>query len=123
MPYVVTEDCIRCKYTDCVETCPVDCFYAGENMLVINPLECIDCAACEPVCPIDAIVPDTSEAGARWLELNGRYSQMWPRITAMTPAPPDAKSWEGIPDKFANHFSAKPAEETDPASTDPVVTG
>lgn len=113
MPYVVTEDCIKCRYTDCVETCPVDCFYAGENMLVINPTECIDCAACEPVCPIAAIVPDTSEAGARWLELNATYSQTWPRITAMEPAPDDAKAWEKVRDKFVNHFSGKAAREAD----------
>jgi ferredoxin len=116
MPYVVTEDCIKCKYTDCVETCPVDCFYAGENMLVINPLECIDCAACEPVCPIDAIVPDTTEAGARWLKLNATYSQQWPRLTAMVAAPADAKSWEDVPGKFEEHFSPNPAQATEPVA-------
>ena len=58
MTYVVNESCIRCKYTDCVEVCPVDCFYEGENMLVIHPDECIDCGVCEPECPVDAIKPD-----------------------------------------------------------------
>ena len=58
MTYTVNDKCIMCKHTDCVEVCPVDCFYEGENMLVINPDECIDCAACEPVCPVDAIFPD-----------------------------------------------------------------
>ena len=109
MPYVVTEDCIKCKYMDCVETCPVDCFYEGENMLVINPDECIDCAACEPVCPIDAIVPDSSESGARWMPLNARYAPLWPRITAIGTPPQDAKDWEGVPDKFRKCFSPDPA--------------
>ena len=63
MTYVVTEACIRCKYMDCVEVCPVDCFYEGENMLVIHPDECIDCGVCEPECPVDAILPDTETAG------------------------------------------------------------
>ena len=63
MTYVVTEACIRCKYMDCVEVCPVDCFYEGENMLVIHPDECIDCGVCEPECPVEAILPDTENAG------------------------------------------------------------
>jgi NAD-dependent dihydropyrimidine dehydrogenase PreA subunit len=68
MTYVVTEDCIKCKYTDCVEVCPVDCFYEGENMLVINPSECIDCGVCEPECPAEAILPDTEDGLEKWLE-------------------------------------------------------
>ena len=75
MTYVVTEACIRCKYMDCVEVCPVDCFYEGENMLVIHPDECIDCGVCEPECPVDAILPDTETQAERWLELNRDYSQ------------------------------------------------
>lgn len=74
MPYVVTEQCIKCKYTDCVEVCPVDCFYEGENMLVIHPDECIDCGVCEPECPAEAIVPDTEPDAEKWLELNREYS-------------------------------------------------
>ena len=70
MAYVVTEQCIRCKYMDCVEVCPVDCFYEGENMLVINPNECIDCGVCEPECPAEAILPDTEGGLEKWLELN-----------------------------------------------------
>lgn len=117
MPFVVTEDCIKCKYTDCVETCPVDCFYEGENMLVINPDECIDCAACEPVCPVIAIVPDTEPSGAKWLEMNRKYSALWPRITVMKAAPPDASRWEKIPGKFEEHFSANPGvQEKDPVT-------
>lgn len=109
MPYVVTEDCIKCKYMDCVETCPVDCFYEGENMLVINPDECIDCAACEPLCPVAAIVPDTDPSGAKWERVNRQYSALWPRITAMGKPPDDASVWEKVPDKYRNHFSPKPA--------------
>ena len=70
MTYVVTDACIRCKYMDCVEVCPVDCFYEGENMLVINPNECIDCGVCEPECPAEAILPDTESGLEKWLELN-----------------------------------------------------
>ena len=70
MTYVVTEACIKCKYMDCVEVCPVDCFYEGENMLVINPDECIDCGVCEPECPPKAIVPDTEKGMEQWLEVN-----------------------------------------------------
>ena len=75
MTYVVTEDCIKCKYTDCVEVCPVDCFYEGENMLVIHPDECIDCGVCEPECPADAILPDTDPDATKWIELNRDYSE------------------------------------------------
>jgi ferredoxin len=82
MTYIVTEACIKCKYMDCVEVCPVDCFYEGENFLVINPDECIDCGVCEPECPIDAIKPDTEDdPDGKWLEINSRYSKTWPNIT------------------------------------------
>ena len=74
MTYVVTEACIKCKFMDCVEVCPVDCFYEGENMLVINPSECIDCGVCEPECPAEAILPDTESGLEQWLELNAKYS-------------------------------------------------
>ena len=75
MTYVVLDACIKCKYTDCVEVCPVDCFYEGENMLVIHPDECIDCGVCEPECPADAIKPDTEPGLEKWLELNRQYSE------------------------------------------------
>ena len=75
MTYVVTEACIKCKYMDCVEVCPVDCFYEGENMLVIHPDECIDCGVCEPECPAEAIKPDTEPELASWLKLNSEYSK------------------------------------------------
>ena len=68
MTYVVTDHCIKCKYTDCVEVCPVDCFYEGENFLVINPDECIDCGVCEPECPAEAILPDTEPGLEKWIE-------------------------------------------------------
>ena len=88
MTYVVTEACIRCKYMDCVEVCPVDCFYEGDNMLVIHPDECIDCGVCEPECPVDAILPDTETAAERWLELNRDYSQ---RLAQHHPQAPAAR--------------------------------
>ena len=75
MTYVVNENCIKCKYMDCVEVCPVDCFYEGENMLVIHPDECIDCGVCEPECPVEAIKPDTEPGLEKWLKLNAEYSQ------------------------------------------------
>ena len=99
MTYIVNESCIKCKYMDCVEVCPVDCFYEGENMLVIHPDECIDCGVCEPECPVDAIKPDTEPGIEKWLEINAQYAQVWPNITIKREPPPDAKDWEGKPDK------------------------
>ena len=110
MTYVVTESCIRCKYTDCVEVCPVDCFYEGENMLVIHPDECIDCAVCEPECPADAIKPDTEPGLEKWLDLNRKYSEIWPNITCKKPASPDADDFVNVPDKFAKYFSPNSGE-------------
>jgi ferredoxin len=99
--YIVNESCIRCKYTDCVEVCPVDCFYEGENMLVIHPDECIDCGVCEPECPVDAIKPDTEPGLEKWLEINAKYSQIWPNITRKKPAPPDADDFVNAPEYLA----------------------
>jgi ferredoxin len=82
LTYVVDENCIRCKIMDCVEVCPVDCFYEGENMLVIHPDECIDCGVCVPECPVDAIKPDTDSGLEKWLRLNAEYAKIWPNITA-----------------------------------------
>src|SRR5580698_2775589 len=109
MTYVVTENCIRCKFMDCVEVCPVDCFYAGENMLVINPDECIDCGVCEPECPAEAIIADDKENALPWLELNRTYAAQWPLITRKGQPPEDAETWKSLPNKFAEHFSPKPA--------------
>ena len=81
MTYIVNDNCIKCKLMDCVEVCPVDCFYEGENMLAIKPDECIDCGVCEPECPIDAIKSDTEEGASNWVEHNTKYSDLWPNIT------------------------------------------
>ena len=81
MTYIVTDNCIKCKYTDCVEVCPVDCFYEGENMLVIHPDECIDCGVCEPECPAEAIKPDTESGLDKWLEINTKYASLWPNLS------------------------------------------
>ena len=108
MTYVVVENCIKCKYMDCVEVCPVDCFYEGENMLVIHPDECIDCGVCEPECPAEATKPDTESGLEKWLELNAQYAKSWPNITVKREAPPDGKDWDGVPEKFKKFFSADP---------------
>lgn len=107
MAYVVTDACIRCKYTDCVEVCPVDCFYEGENMLAINPDECIDCGVCEPECPAEAIQPE-SEDNIQWLELNKQYAEQWPNITVKKEAPSDADEYKDMPGKYEKFFSANP---------------
>ena len=110
MTYVVTENCIKCKYTDCVEVCPVDCFYVGENMLVIHPDECIDCGVCEPECPAEAILPDTEPGADEWIELNRKYADEWPNITRMISPAEDAKSFDGMEGKFDKYFSENPGE-------------
>jgi len=107
MPYIVTEACIKCKYTDCVEVCPVDCFYEGENMLVIHPDECIDCGVCEPECPVDAIKPDTEPGLEKFLELNAEYAKSWPNITVKKEPPEDAKEWDGKSGKITE-FDPEP---------------
>ena len=102
MTFVVTESCIKCKYTDCVEVCPVDCFYEGPNFLVIHPDECIDCALCEPECPVNAIVAedDLTDQQKQYQELNEKLAATWPNITAKKEAPLDAKDWEDVTDKL-----------------------
>ncbi len=107
MAFVVTEKCIACKYSDCVEVCPVDCFYEGENMLVINPDECIDCGVCEPECPIEAIEPE-SEENLRWLEVNREFSQIWPNVTQNKAALEGADDRRDEPGKFEKYFSEAP---------------
>ena len=94
MTYIVNDKCIKCKLMDCVEVCPVDCFYEGKNMLVIKPDECIDCGVCEPECPIDAIVPDTESENEQWLELNKKYSEVWPNITEKKDPPKDSEKFK-----------------------------
>ena len=102
MTFVVTQNCIKCKYTDCVEVCPVDCFHEGANFLVIDPEECIDCTLCEPECPAEAIVSedDLPEDQQEFLELNAELSKVWPVITEKKDPLPDADEWDGAPDKL-----------------------
>jgi len=102
MTYVVVENCIKCKYTDCVEVCPVDCFHEGPNFLVIDPEECIDCTLCEPECPVQAIYPedDLPADQQEFLELNEELSREWPVITVRKDPPPAAEEWEDKPDKL-----------------------
>jgi len=101
MTFVVGEACIKCKLTDCVEVCPVDCFYEGPNMLVIHPDECIDCALCEPECPVEAIYSEDElpEDQQDFLELNQRLAESWPNITEQQDPPSDADDWREIKEK------------------------
>ncbi|MBA4502786.1 ferredoxin FdxA [Marinobacterium marinum] len=102
MTYIVTDNCIRCKYTDCVEVCPVDCFYEGPNFLVIHPDECIDCGLCEPECPAEAILheDDLSPEQDRFYQLNAELAELWPNISERKEPLPDAEKWDGVPDKL-----------------------
>lgn len=109
MTFVVTDACIKCKYTDCVEVCPVDCFYEGENTLVIHPDECIDCGVCEPECPIEAIIPDTDNRADKFIEMNRKYSEMWPNITQQKSPLPEAEEFKNVEDKM-NLLSEAPGE-------------
>ncbi|MGI4775425.1 MAG: ferredoxin FdxA [Janthinobacterium lividum] len=104
MTYVVTDECVKCKYTTCVEVCPVDCFYEGELMLVINPEECIDCGVCEPECPIDAIKPESAEL-IDWIERAKDFSAIWPNITAIKPALQGAEKHKYEKDKFKKYMT------------------
>ena len=102
MTYVVTESCIKCKYTDCVDVCPVDCFHEGPNCLVIDPEECIDCTLCVPECPVDAIyadddVPADQEA---FIALNAELSLLWPVINVSKDPPADAGDWDDVSEKL-----------------------
>ena len=102
MTYVVLENCIKCKYTDCVEVCPVDCFHEGPNFLVIDPEECIDCTLCEPECPAEAICSedDIPVGQEHFLELNAELAQQWPVISEKKDPPDDADEWNGVPGKL-----------------------
>ena len=113
MTYIVKDECIKCKLTDCVEVCPVDCFYEGENFLAINPDECIDCGVCEPECPIDAIKADTDESVKdmdKWLLINKKFSAIWPNISKKKEPMKDHEKFRNIKDKYDKHFSEKPGK-------------
>jgi ferredoxin len=111
MTYIVTDNCIKCKYMDCVEVCPVDCFYEGENMLVIHPDECIDCGVCEPECPADAIKPDTEPLDSA--KLNTEYAAKWPNITVKREGPAEARISTALPVSWRSIFRPIPARVTD----------
>ena len=102
MTFVITENCIKCKLMDCVEVCPVDCFYEGPVSLAIHPDECIDCALCEPECPVDAIKSedDIKPEEEKFLALNAECAQIWPNINVKKEPPADADQWRDVPDKF-----------------------
>ncbi|MFT6905514.1 MAG: ferredoxin [Oleiphilaceae bacterium] len=101
MTFVVTEQCIKCKYTDCVDVCPVDCFHEGPNFLVIDPEVCIDCALCVPECPVDAIYEegDLPENMVDYIEINAELAKSWPVIDETKEPLPDAEEWADMPDK------------------------
>jgi len=102
MTFLVTEACVKCKYTDCVNVCPVDCFYEGPNFLAINPDECIDCAVCVPECPVDAIIGDnetTKKDFDYWLEKNKELAEKWPNITKSKDPLPEADKYKDVEDK------------------------
>lgn len=102
MTYVVGENCIKCKYTDCVEVCPVDCFHEGPNFLVIDPDECIDCGLCEPECPAEAIFSeeDLPADYTPFISLNEELAREWPVITQRKDPPADAAEWDDKPEKL-----------------------
>ncbi|MGJ8681589.1 ferredoxin FdxA [Paraglaciecola sp.] len=102
MTFVVTDNCIKCKFTDCVPVCPVDAFHEGENFLSINPEVCIDCALCVPECPAEAIYQDTElpEEQKHYLKINADLSEIWPNITELKSAPSDAEDWNGVANKL-----------------------
>lgn len=102
MTYVVVESCIKCKYTDCVDVCPVDCFHEGPNFLVIDPEECIDCTLCEPECPVDAIYADDDVPAGQehFLKLNAELSQQWSVINISKDPPADANDWDDVEGKL-----------------------
>ncbi len=102
MTFVVTENCIKCKFTDCVDVCPVDCFHEGPNFLVIDPDECIDCTLCEPECPANAIFAEDElpDGQAIFISLNAEFAKQWPIITEVKTPLADADDWNGKPDKL-----------------------
>ncbi len=110
MTFVVLDNCIKCKFTDCVEVCPVDCFYEGVNMLVIDPEVCIDCGVCEPECPAQAIKPDTAKDLGIFPKLNADMAKIWPNLAFKREPPPDAAEFHGKKNKYETYFSTDPGE-------------
>ena len=108
MSFVVTESCIKCKFTDCVDVCPVSCFHEGATMLAIHQTDCIDCGICEPECPVDAIVPDSHPSAHKWVQLNEKYSVIWPHIARSRPHAADADQYRVVKDKFPDLFDPAP---------------
>jgi ferredoxin len=105
MAYVVTENCIKFEYMDCIEVCSVECFYEGETMLVINPEHCTDCVVCEPGCPEQAIRPDIEPDPDRWLEISRNYSHIWPNVTRKREQSKDTAKFRGLSNKLERGFS------------------
>jgi len=119
--HVVTDNCIKCKYTDCVEVCPVDCFHEGPNFLAIDPVECIDCTLCVEECPAHAIFDEDSLPADQhhFLAINAELAPRWPVIDRIIDAPPDADEWNGIPDKleYLDRGTPEQSEQDDPETT------
>ena len=129
MAYIIADPCVSTCDTACVEVCPVDCIHGPDNkegsgaeakesgfdptdkQLYIDPEECIDCGACEPECPVEAIHSDNEEGMSQWVEFNRKYSEIWPVITEKKIQPKDAKKWEEVPNKLRDHFSAKAGDK------------
>lgn len=113
MTYLVTDNCVKCKHTDCVAVCPVDCFYEGDEFLAIHPDECIDCGVCVSECPVDAIVADVDVPEpdrTYWTEVNLKHSLEWPNICEQKDPLPDHEIWNGVPDKYKNFIEVKVIE-------------
>jgi ferredoxin len=112
MTYVVTENCIKCKYTDCVDVCPVNCFYEHAHMLVIDPEQCIDCGVCEPECPAEAIRPGEAPELKRWIELSAQLLKQSVPITSHKEPMPEADRWRGVTGKYQLVFEGPPARSS-----------
>jgi len=109
--FIVKDACVKCKHMDCVSVCPTECFHEGENMLVINPENCIYCGICVPECPVDAISDEFGDdSDGKWLAINEKYSKLWPVITTIGDVPPDAAKYESETGKFEKYFSSKPGK-------------